>query len=87
MVLSVVILSAALSTASMAVSGATPRIVGDDYLYPSCAGACRPSAPEANNLETPHTVLAPAPRSTGLRGPLRASANASPTAIAAPQLR
>jgi hypothetical protein len=83
MVLSVMILSAALSTASMAVSGATPRIVGDDYLYPSCAGACTPSAPEANNPETPNTVLVPAPGS----GNIRASADASPAAIAAPQLR
>jgi hypothetical protein len=82
MVLAVTILTAALSTASMAVSGATPSIVGDDYLYPSCGGACRPSVPRPNNPETPHAMLAPAPSTS-----LRESMNPSSASLAARQLR
>jgi hypothetical protein len=81
MVLAVTILTAALSTASMAVPGATPSIVGD-YLYPSCGGACRPSVPRPNNPETPHAMLAPAPSTS-----LRESMNPSSASLAARQLR
>ncbi len=88
MVLPAVIFGAALSTASLAVSGA-PGIVASDYLYPSCAGRCTPALPRASNPEAPHLVPAPARSSTSSQGSasVRAAANASPSDIALPQLR
>jgi hypothetical protein len=90
MVLPAVLLGAALSAASVAVSGA-PGMGAGDYLYPSCGGLCRPALPRAKNPEAPHIVPAPAPAwsSAGSHasGSLRASANAPPSDTAHPQLR
>ena len=88
MVLPAMIFGAALSTASLAVSGA-PGIVSGDYLYPSCGGGCRGALPRASNPEVSHVVPAPARSATSSPGSatLRAAVNAAPSDSALPRLR